>query len=582
MKLFIKFVFVLVALLLASSFVLADEGAANESYSIWFGGHYSDFTDYTKKVGEYDKGENEALPEFALKYLSAGSNSILRLVGHYYDDKNAYAKFNSTISDKLKLSVKYRSLLKQEGQDLLVNMEAKEYLPSFPKAGGKMLTHEIQDPDADYNTHRQELLSQFSLLLSEKNNLRFNATHRMILKSGTEQKISSNHCFSCHLTSQTAKVKNTQHQFEAGIDGEIGKFDLGYTFGYRLFESDILPSMTYYDNARHPIHGGAAGEFGPRLIYEDEYLEFSKYAKTEKISHKVKFRSNAGNGYLAGSIGYSQAENKGTNLKSDALSSSVNYTTMLNEKTKLIAKGSMSKIEADTVYIDLPTYREFAADSNYYDFDFTRYSLSNRTNIKLSAEVIKRMNPKMTFALKGGYDITDRETYQIFDEGISTKELYLQGKMRYRKGLKYSTSLKLRFEKISDPYLSSKDIFESAGHGVLYPLVPDDAGPTDPGWVFYFQREALRYQNITTKPTQVLDFNWNMNYNPTSDLSIVMGLRGKLDKNDDLDSLDVKHSSFVPSVMFNYIPDMKTSINLGYTYNYDKSRLPIAVALFDG
>ena len=61
-----------------------------------------------------------------------------------------------------------------------------------------------------------------------------------------------------------------------------------------------------------------------------------------------------------------------------------------------------------------------------------------------------------------------------------------------------------------------------------------------------------------------------------------MGLRGKLDKNDDLDSLDVEHTSFIPSVTLQYTPDNIFSMHTGYTYNYDKSKLPITVALFDG
>lgn len=575
MKLSIKFVFVLVVLLLANSFVLADDGPTTESYSFWLGGHYTDFTDYTKKVGEYNKGENETLPEFSLNYLSNGPNSILRFLGHYYDNKNAYAKLSSTISNKYKLSVQYRSLLKQEGQDLLTNIEGREYFPATGTMGGKMLTHDIQDPNADYNTYRQELLSQFSILLSEKNNVRLNATHRMILKTGTEQKISSDHCFSCHLTSMEGKVNNTQHQFEAGINAEINKFDIGYQFGYRLYDPKNQASMAYYDDAVHPTKGTAGSEFGSRLIYEDTDAEFSVVPKTEKMSHKVKFKRNFGQGYLAGVLGYASVENKFTSLKSNSYSSAFNFATFLDSKTKLIAKVAVSKYDSDSIYIDLPTFREGAADSNYYNFDFTRYSALNRTNANMSAELIKRMNSNVTVAGLVGYNIVNRDNYPMYDDGTSTKKFYAQGKFRYRKDLSLRSSLKVRFEKITDPFISAKGIFEANGTA-LRPLVPTS------NWVFYFQREDLRYQDITTMPTQVFSFDWNTSYNPNMKFSTIFGVKGNFDKNDDLDSLDVKHTSFIPSVSLQYTPDNIFSMQVGYSYNYDKSRLPVTVALMDG
>ena len=576
MKLSLKFVFVLVVLLIAGSLVHAEDGQKTESYSIWFGGHYTDFSDYTKKVGEYNKGLNETLPEFNLNYLSTGAQSILRFSGHYYDDKNVYAKLNSTISNKLKLSMQYRSLIKQEGQDLLTNMEAREYFPSTDKLGGKMLTHDITDPGADYNTTRRELLTKFSLLLSEKNDVRLNATHRMIIKSGTEQKISSTHCFSCHLTSMTGEVNNTQHQIEAGIDATVNNFDLGYQFGYRVFEPSNAVTFTKYDDARHPVNGSAGSEYGSRLIYEDVNAEFAVLPKTEIMSHKVKFKRNVGQGYLTGVLGYTNTENKYTSLESNSYSSAFNYATFLNPSTRLITKVAISKYDSDSIYIDLPTFRENAADSNYVDFDFTRYSSLNRTNTKLSAEVIKRMNKRMTVNALVGYDIVNRENYPIVGDGTNTKNLYLQGKLNYRKSLSLRSSLKVRFEKITDPFVSGRGLFESSGEYVLDPLTGTSA------FVFYFQREDLRYQHITTLPTQVFSFDWNMNYNPSATMSITMGLKGKLDKNSDLDSLDVKHSSLIPSLSLGLTPNSKFSMQTGYSYNFDKSKLPVAIALFDG
>jgi hypothetical protein len=69
---------------------------------------------------------------------------------------------------------------------------------------------------------------------------------------------------------------------------------------------------------------------------------------------------------------------------------------------------------------------------------------------------------------------------------------------------------------------------------------------------------------------------------PKPDVTIGIGVKGRYDKNGDLDSLDVKHFALVPDVILNYMPGPKWALTTGYTYQYDKSRLPVAVALFDG
>jgi len=59
-------------------------------------------------------------------------------------------------------------------------------------------------------------------------------------------------------------------------------------------------------------------------------------------------------------------------------------------------------------------------------------------------------------------------------------------------------------------------------------------------------------------------------------------VKGSFDKNNDLDSLDVQHFSLNPNVNLNYTPNPTTILTVGYSYNFDKAKMPITVALFDG
>ena len=569
------FVLGLVLLILGSGTVTLG-GEVSESYSLWIGGHVTDFSDNNKKVGEYLKFDEDPFPELRLDYLSQFDNGYFSLKGHYFDDENINARVHSVMGDRLRADFQYRSLLHQIGQDLLSNLEAREFLPETGSAGGKMLTHELLDPGADYNVHRQEILANVSGLLSRKNNVRLWATHRTILKEGSDQAISSNHCFSCHQVSQTQKVESRQHQFEIGLDGTVNKIDLGYSFGYRKFESDAPPSIGYYDEAKHPVNGGSGAEFASRVQWDDTTLVLSSLPETEKISHKVRAATDVGKGRVVGKLGYSRTENKGTKLQADALTGALKYTVPLNEKTRLITSVAGARLTADDVFVDARVFRD-GRPGLQYDADFTRYSALDRYDGRASAEVITRLNPRMMLSILGGVNIIDRDDYTIPGDGLTTTKLYGQAKLRYRKSPKYNTSLKYRFETISDPFLSSKGLFEFVGRDSL-PALP--GAPSN--LRFYFQREDIRYQDITSQPTQVQSFAWRSNYMPRPDVTIGIGVKGQYDKNGDLDSLDVNHFSLVPDVILNYMPGPKWALTTGYTYQFDKSRIPVAVALFDG
>jgi len=567
-------------LTLASSAIAGEENETVNKYSLWIGGHYTDFSDYTKKVGEYDLGNSEGLPEFAGKLFSRSSNSIFKLYGHYYDDQNIYGVANATVSDKFKAAFMYRSLVHRSGQDMLVNLNAREFYPNAPPPGlgGKTLTHEILDPGADYDVHRQEILSKMEVLLSERNNVRMMAAHRSILKDGTTQKMSNDHCYGCHTTSRTGKVETRQHQLETGIDADVKDFNVGYRFGYRHFQSNGPDAYGYWSEAKHPGSNDPkwAPEFGSRVLFDDTTLAFGVLPETEKMSHKVRLKGDVGKGNLAGSFVYSRAENKSTTLTTDAYAGVARYAVPLSPKMRLLAKMSMRRVTADDPFIDLPTFRAGAADGNEKDFDYIRYSTLDRSEFKASAELITRVNPRWTLALLGGYEMTNRDDYVAYDDGTKTKKMIGQAKLRFRKGLRYSSYLKYRFESISDPFVSARGLFESSGYGVLVPAV------TGSSWIFYWQREALRYQDITSMPTQVHNFEWRSTWQPSKTYSLNLGVKGKLDKNGDLDSLDVEHTSLVPHAYLNLMPNMKWTVTTGYTYNYDKSRIPIAIALFDG
>lgn len=570
--------FALFVLGAAHSPVVAQAGLT-ETWTVWVGGHATSFSDNPKKVGEYNLGEEDVRPEFTINYLGVGTDNIFRLDGQYYDDKNITGRVSAKVGDRFNLSAQYRSLIHQEGQDLLTNLESREWLGTVP--GGKIITHEIADPNADYNTHRQEVLSRMSVLLSEKHNVRLMAAHRMIREHGTEQGLSNSHCFSCHVVSETVAVENTTHSVEAGLQADL-KPDLtiGYEFGYRSFQSQAPDAVAYYDPAVHPANGGSGAEFGSRQIFDDTSLVYSTLPRIEKINNKVRLKAKLGaSTRLATALGYNYTKNQNTQLQSDAWYGSAQLARILSARSRLLVKVTGLRQRTDDPFIDLPTFRA-GRPGPQTDFDYTRYSSLDRADGRGSVELIHRLNPTMVFSGLVGYERVNRYDYPELNNGTDSKTLIGQAKLRYRKGMKFSGWAKYRFEKTSDPFVSGRGLFEARGREALSRVLPE--GTTVFAFRFYWEREALRYQNITTAPTQSHEFALHGDLKSSAQLSWSGDLKITYDKNTDLDSLDVKQTSIQPSIALNLTPNPQVAVSAGYTLQASTSRGPITVALFDG
>lgn len=563
---------ILAGLILLAARMTTQAETNENSYSVWVGTHYTDFSDYRRKVGEYTLGKNEGRPEFRFDQFSRSGSSTFELSSHYFDPRNIFGRV-ATTSERLKGVFQYRSLTKQYGQDLLSNLETREWQSTRP--GGKILTHELTDSGADYNVHRQEILSRISLLMSEKSNLRLIAAHRMILQEGHKQLTSTNHCASCHVVSQTAQVDRTTHELEAGLQKEFGTSTVGYQFGLRTFNSHAPANNMEYDAAKHPVSGASGPEFSSRLVFDDTSAAVGTEPNTRKLSHKVRAKGKMAGGQASGTFAISRSENRNTDLNSDIVSGALSYTRVLSPRSRLVARLSGLRQTVDDVFIDLPLYRD-GRTGPQVDFDYTRYSTLDRTEGKASLEFSSRLNAKTSVSFLAGYQRTDRDNYPEKDAGLTTSTFTGQAKVRHRANNKISGSLSYRFEKTSNPFTSGRGLFEARGREVLEPLAPNFT------FIFYFQREDLRYQTITTLPTDDHQIQFSASVIPSAKASLQFGLQGRYDKNGDLDSLDVKHLSFQPTFGLTVTPNDKWSLNAGVSYAYAESRLPVTMPLFDG
>ncbi|MBU0983532.1 MAG: TonB-dependent receptor, partial [candidate division Zixibacteria bacterium] len=397
------------------------------------------------------------------------------------------------------------------------------------------------------------------------------------LEDGSTQGKSNDHCFSCHVTSQTVKFQDRTHAFEVGIQADVAEnHTVGYEFGYRVFQPQGMAPSAYYDEAKHPGNGGSQAEFGSRQNFDEVTMVFDQAPETEKINNKVRAKGKLGQSTkYKGSVGYSVAKNKNTQLETQAWSGAAALSTVLSPSTRLVVRASGLRQTADDPFIDLPIFRA-GRPGPQVDFDYTRYSTLDRFDLKGTAELIHRLNKSMTLSALIGFENLKRDDYP--DEDYASKTFIGQAKLRYRKGSKFSGWAKYRFEKTSDPFVSARGLFEARGREVMVV----DTSWTLPFHAFYHQREALRYQPITTAPTDYHEIEGKATFRPSPTVGVDMGLKVVMDKNGDLDSLDVKHSKFTPSVGLNLTPNPQWAVSAGYQMMLAKSRGPVTIALFDG
>ena len=573
MKQLCKIALLALALLVVSTSVFAQEAdSALVDYKLWLGAHYTGWDGYRARVGMYEYNEQGTFPELKFDLNARKKDASVTISAYHYDRKNIFGHLNVQKSDRITFDVDYISMIRNYGQDQLANLETREWLGDHP--GGKMVTHALLDEGVDYAMDRKQVVTRLKVLLSKKGNVTLNVAHRSIFEDGNDQALAISHCFSCHVESQELGLEQETHSVRAGIAGTISKIDLEYVFDYREFKSNVPDPEAHYDPAIHPVNGGSGAEFQTRVIYENAILDFGALPETEKYAHYGKIRGKVWKGRLNGSLGYIQTENKRTTLKADAISGNLAYAVPVSKKNRLVLRLFGLSRQVDNVFIDLPTWREGRPDNNPVNFDWMRYSSLSRVEGKGDLEWITRLTQRTTLSLLGGYKEVSRVDYPTPETTYNTKQFALQGRVRYRDGMKLNGMVKYRYENTQDPLRTARGLLEASGRETLE--------FTSPRWAFYYQREALRFLNVTSLPTDYHELQLKGGIKATDCLVVNAALRTVYDKNSDLDTLDVHHYLIQPNVNLVMTPCDKVTLNAGYTYDYSKSRGPIAIPLFDG
>lgn len=363
------------------------------------------------------------------------------------------------------------------------------------------------------------------------------------------------------MVSKSVDVEQLTHTASVGFEVNPKAFLLSYIGSFRSFKSETPTPEAFYDTAEHPIKGV---DLSDRVIFHGDEFLFGKISQNQKIAHTVKIQTDIGKNKIMGSFTNSQAKNisEGIELKSNH--GTLKYMVSPSLKTKIIALASLSKIENDSVIVDyIPGWRGGEPDQ----FDFTRYSNLTRTVGKGSAEFIYQPKRKYRLSFLAGYEQIKRDDYPAPGSDSKTTKLKFSIKGKYRPNLKFTGRFKYFFENVKDPS--------------PYNLVFEKPGKTASS-LSYYEREELRYGQITNQPTMLNGLDLSLNFKLNRKANFSFGLRTSLETNSDTDTLDFERTKLQPNLSLNFAPTPKWNLFTNLSYIYNKSNGLAAVAMMDG
>jgi hypothetical protein len=562
---------------------------SSSQYSIWAGTHYTGYDGYIQKVAEFENGEEGFSPELKFNYLYSKENNAIGIQASYYDADRMNLKLNAELGELFKANIGYKSFYRQLQRDQMDNLQVREWLGTKP--GGKMITHELLNPDQELGYNRREITSNFELKIPGMTNIKLVAAHKSIMEKGHEEVQTLSHCGTCHIQSDAIELKRISHTVIGGVEAKFDKFFVSYKANYRMFQSDAGSFTAKYDSAGHPSlplgTGGYGTEFGSRLLTSNTYAPIAEYPETEKLSHQLTAKAAFGKTKLMVQYVMFGIENNG-NLESpgSSVSGTPEYSgnyfkgkivTPLMPKLKMIADAYYGSFENNELAIDLRDYRENRPAGDI-DMDWTRYSILTRNEFSTKVKLIYQPKSAWRIGLAGGYETRERLDYPLEDAGDETTKIFGELNLRNRFISKITTNFTYRLTSTDNPFAPHNRMFERFGAYGKYALSPLNGDSK----VYYYQREEndFRYGSITNQPSLSHNLRMKMNWRVSDNLKIMPSFSMQLGSND-FDEFEFTQSFMSPSLGLNYAAD-NFMLFANYTMMQQSQTGVAAVAMMDG
>jgi hypothetical protein len=575
---------VISTLLLCSYPLPAQEpGKTEDNFAIELkpGFHWTNWTDYKGKIGEYETLEQGIHPDWSFSINGQIKSNFFELKGNYYEDTDYAVSADIDLKRMFQEEFSYFRMPHYLEHDPLKNLNA--YFRDSAGAPAEPVTEYTDlNPGAEYMIRYSTVKSKTTYRLPFLPGSEIFFDYRKEQRQGHQQAITMSKCSSCHVVSQSREINEYTEDFNPGFKAKFGNQKSGwltvsYDYLKRRFGETGADPINSYDPAVYPSTG--APIFGNRVQYDNENLPFNVVPSSEKDSHTVKAHGQLPQ--IATDVFASYVNSSTKNMeegnKSDLNSFIGRITNTLIPGLMLSGKFRWMDIDNDDVLVQVTENPALAGPqagqtySQAYPFDpeFYRESAMNRRVYETEISAKYRLLKHLT--LNGGFKwtSTDRDYYEVEPGETTTNEYIVKVGLNFRKAKLYG-NINYEHQSISDPFANLNAACSPSGANL--PGVNAFTG------LQYFQFNDERTQTLSDLPNKKDQISTSITWSASPTFSVSGYYRYINESND----FGWEQDAHMPSISIWFALSPKLNFTLSYLYDYQKTNSLICEPVFNG
>lgn len=545
------------------------------------GGLGTDNRDYLGRVGEYDVLKQGALPAAELGLWGERGASRWDVYGrHSGDARDQRYGFTANIKRRLSLSASYDRMPHRLDHDPLTWMDASSNL-----GGTFVVQHTDNDPGARYELTRGELKAraEYTQPIAGVGSLKLVASHRLELRDGTHQVLTTNHCATCHTESFTRKIDQKTRDLFAGARLQLSGLTVDYNVTNRRFTEDTPAGTIVYDRAQQPAT--LADVFLNRVSYDERSgpLPFDVVPTLEKITHDLRARvSLPRDASLNGAFTRSRADNVDTGIGTDFTGGSGRFVLPIGRKLVVRAALRQYSLDTDAVFIDIvePVAPAGPSAGLTYAQAFPQLGVVDYVNAGLSQSPITAgidlvYRPWKKTTIRGAYEWEAMERGDGASVAKTTTNA-VRGSIRSSPWKKVQFQVRAQYDWITDPFAR----IDAAMPEILQPY--QSPGNLPFTGLQYFEFYRTRQATLTNQPARDGVLEQSLTWTPSDRASVSGHYRYRNASNDTLEMSTWSQAAHLPGAEVWLSPGGPVTLSAGYSYQHQRSDTGFATLAFVG
>lgn len=442
------------------------------------------------------------------------------------------------------------------------------------------------DPFARYGIRYDEFTNRTDIQIPGASWLTVSTHYREQWRQGHVQALSTSHCYSCHIVSQTRALDH--HTKDAGIaaTATFAKWSISASASARDAREREGAPTRLYERAQHP--NLRTPLFDDRVTFDERNgpLPFGWYPTQEKDTYKLTVANPDLFGFsFVLSAATSELTNTHTGNQVDYDGVSLSLARKLSEKARLAVYIRSYSIDSTDYFYDSPEPAAVAgpyAGKTYrqrygFDPDYLRLSALDRDVVEGNLRLAYKLGKLTTFTAQYQARQIDRANYLVAPGETTTLEqkLKLQVAARPTKGFQLRGSV--TYADISHPFMA----LNAACNPNPLQTTPAPS-PLAPGSTQYYQIHDARVADLTASPSRFWEAKASASYQFGTSTLGNLSLQWWDGENDDLDLTNWSKNVQAVTASVSWVPTERVQTHVGASYGRRETETFVCIPLMDG